>query len=326
MTMDELNDLFDDELQLDLEDDPKQTPVNTNTDDDLFLDESVEKEITGNPVLDNLLKAKGIADGKIKIIDEDESESEVNFSDLTVEEQLEILKDSSLSEDNDLDESEVELLNFIREKNLSVDEFLELYKQEIIASLEESTTQNYEIDAYDDSELFMLDLKNKYDLTDEELEKELEKELKDETLFKKKVDVLRAEYKQLEDEQKEAQKLEFEQKQQEEYNKFAERMVNIAVETPEFYGIELEDEEKNEVLSFLLDIDESGVSEFSKTLNDPKKLYEAAWFLRYGKESFDALKNAYESEIARIKKDSKPAVVHKNPAQKNKQGSIHDLF
>ena len=102
-------------------------------------------------------------------------------------------------------------------------------------------------------------------------------------------------------------------------------MVNIAVETPEFYGIELEDEEKNEVLSFLLDIDESGVSEFSKTLNDPKKLYEAAWFLRYGKESFDALKNAYESEIARIKKDSKPAVVHKNPA-KNKQGSIHDLF
>ena len=323
--MDELNDLFDDELQLDLEDNSKQTPVNTNTDDDLFLDEPVEKEITGNPVLDNLLKAKGITDGKIKIIDEDESENEVNFSDLSVEEQLEILKDSSLSEDNDLDESEVELLNFIREKNLSVDEFLELYKQEIIASLEESTTQNYEIDAYDDSELFMLDLKNKYDLTDEELEKELEKELKDETLFKKKVDVLRAEYKQLEDEQKEAQKLEFEQKQQEEYDKFAERMVSIAVETPEFYGIELEDEEKNEVLSFLLDIDESGVSEFSKTLNDPKKLYEAAWFLRYGKESFDALKNAYESEIAKIKKDSKPAVVHKNPAQ-NKQGSIHDLF
>ena len=325
MTMNELNDLFDDELQLDLKTDTDPEPVDNDTDDDLFSEEPIEKEITGNPVLDNLLKAKGITDGKIKIIDEDESESEVNFSDLTVEEQLEILKDSSLSEDNDLDESEVELLNFIREKNLSVEDFLELYKQEIIASLEESTTQNYEIDAYDDSELFMLDLKNKYDLTDEELEKELEKELKDETLFKKKVDVLRAEYKQLEDEQKEAQKLEFEQKQQEEYNKFAERMVNIAVETPEFYGIELEDEEKNEVLSFLLDIDESGVSEFSKTLNDPKKLYEAAWFLRYGKESFDALKNAYESEIARIKKDSKPGVVHKNPKQ-NKQGSIHDLF
>lgn len=325
MTMDELNDLFDADLQLDLKTDTDAELVDNNTSDDLFSEELIEKEITGNPVLDNLLKAKGITDGKIKIIDEDESETEVNFSDLSVEEQLEILNESASTEDDNLDESEVELINYMREKNLSVEDFLELYKQEIIASLEESTTQNYEIDAYDDSELFMLDLKNKYDLTDEELEKELEKELKDETLFKKKVDVLRAEYKQLEDEQKEAQKLEFEQNQQQEYDKFAERMVNIAVETPEFYGIELEDEEKNEVLSFLLDIDESGVSEFSKTLNDPKKLYEAAWFLRYGKESFDALKNAYESEIARIKKDSKPAVVHKNPA-KNKQGSIHDLF
>lgn len=325
MTMDELNDLFDADLQLDLKTDTDAELVDNNTSDDLFSEELIEKEITGNPVLDNLLKAKGITDGKIKIIDEDESETEVNFSDLSVEEQLEILNESTSTEDDNLDESEVELINYMREKNLSVEDFLELYKQEIIASLEESTTQNYEIDAYDDSELFMLDLKNKYNLTDEELEKELEKELKDETLFKKKVDVLRAEYKQLEDEQKEAQKLEFEQNQQQEYDKFAERMVNIAVETPEFYGIELEDEEKNEVLSFLLDIDESGVSEFSKTLNDPKKLYEAAWFLRYGKESFDALKNAYESEIARIKKDSKPAVVHKNPA-KNKQGSIHDLF
>lgn len=325
MTMDELNDLFDAELQLDLKTDTDAELVDNNTSDDLFSEELIEKEITGNPVLDNLLKAKGITDGKIKIIDEDESETEVNFSDLSVEEQLEILNESTSTEDDNLDESEVELINYMREKNLSVEDFLELYKQEIIASLEESTTQNYEIDAYDDSELFMLDLKNKYNLTDEELEKELEKELKDETLFKKKVDVLRAEYKQLEDEQKEAQKLEFEQNQQQEYDKFAERMVNIAVETPEFYGIELEDEEKNEVLSFLLDIDESGVSEFSKTLNDPKKLYEAAWFLRYGKESFDALKNAYESEIARIKKDSKPGVVHKNPKQ-SKQGSIHDLF
>lgn len=325
MTMDELNDLFDADLQLDLKTDTDAELVDNNTNDDLFSEELIEKEITGNPVLDNLLKAKGITDGKIKIIDEDESETEVNFSDLSVEEQLEILNESASTEDDNLDESEVELINYMREKNLSVEDFLELYKQEIIASLEESTTQNYEIDAYDDSELFMLDLKNKYNLTDEELEKELEKELKDETLFKKKVDVLRAEYKQLEDEQKEAQKLEFEQNQQQEYDKFAERMVNIAVETPEFYGIELEDEEKNEVLSFLLDIDESGVSEFSKTLNDPKKLYEAAWFLRYGKESFDALKNAYESEIARIKKDSKPGVVHKNPKQ-SKQGSIHDLF
>jgi hypothetical protein len=102
-------------------------------------------------------------------------------------------------------------------------------------------------------------------------------------------------------------------------------MVNVALETPEFYGIELEDDEKNEVLSFLLDLDDNGTSTFYKTLNDPKKLYEAAWFLRYGKESFDALKNAYETEIAKLKKpDNKPTVVHKN--NERKINSIHDLI
>ena len=74
-----------------------------------------------------------------------------------------------------------------------------------------------------------------------------------------------------------------------------------------------------------MDIDESGVSEFSKTLNDPKKLYEAAWFLRYGKESFDALKNAYESEIAKLKKDKPTTVIRKSGPDKPKN-SIHDLF
>lgn len=35
-------------------------------------------------------------------------------------------------------------------------------------------------------------------------------------------------------------------------------MVNVALQTPEFYGIELDDDEKNEVLSQILDLDENG--------------------------------------------------------------------
>ena len=81
-------------------------------------------------------------------------------------------------------------------------------------------------------------------MTDEELLKELEKELSDEPLFKKKVDILRAEYKNLEDSHKEAQRLEDEENKIAEFQRFEEAMVNIAVETPEFYGIELEDSEK----------------------------------------------------------------------------------
>ena len=325
MIMNELEDVIFEDLELDKPLDNTDAPTNTDLTEEDFFTDTVTDVPAEDSIISELLKARGISDGKITIIDEDNKESEVNFSELSKEEQLEILNDYPETEDNELDESEIWFINQIREKNQSIEEFLEDYRQEILATLDESTTQNYDIDAYDDKELYLLDLKNKYDLTDEELVKELEKELKDENLFKKKVDVLRAEYKQLEDQYKETQKLEFAEKQQEEYNQFAEKMVDVALQTPEFYGIELEDDEKNEVLSFLLDLDDKGTSEFSKSLNDPKKLYEAAWFLRYGKESFDALKNAYESEIAKLKKDPKQVVVRKNNSKTN-QNSIHDLY
>lgn len=324
MIMNKLEDVIFEDLELDKPLDNTDAPTNTDLTEEDFFTDTVTDVPAEDSIISELLKARGISDGKITIIDEDNKESEVNFSELSKEEQLEILNDYPETEDNELDESEIGFINQIREKNQSIEEFLEDYKQEILATLDESTTQNYDIDAYDDKELYLLDLKNKYDLTDEELVKELEKELKDENLFKKKVDVLRAEYKQLEDQYKETQKLEFAEKQQEEYNQFAQKMVDVALETPEFYGIELEDDEKNEVLSFLLDLDDKGTSEFSKSLNDPKKLYEAAWFLRYGKESFDALKNAYESEIAKLKKDPKQVVVRRDNTKT--QDSIHDLF
>lgn len=325
--MDGLDNLFDEELEngindtIDNEEDVQITPEN----DLLFGEDDTVESKESNSLIDELLKAKGINSGKLTIIDEDEKEQEVDFYSLTKEEQLEILNSSEEENNYGLDESEQGLINHLRSNKLTVEQFLEGYKQSIVESLSNSeNNSNYEIDAYDDEELYMLDLKNKFDLSDEELVKELEKELQDEALFKKKADKLREEYKQLEDQYKEAQKQEFEEKRQEQYNQFAQQMVDVAVSIPEFYGIELEDNEKNEVLSFLLELDDNGVSEFYKTLNDPKKLYEAAWFLRYGKESFDILKNAYESEISQLKaKDKKPIVVKRN--NNEPKNSIHDL-
>lgn len=328
--MDGLENLFDEDLELDKIDSGEPIEEITPKEDEIdsfFSDEPSSNE-SSNPIIDELLKAKGIESGKITIIDENDEEQEVSFYDLSKDEQLEILNSTEEVEDNyGLDDSEVGLINHLRSNNLTVEQFLEGYKQSIVDELSNSEGSNYDIDAYDDEELYMLDLKNKYDLSDEELVKELEKELQDETVFKKKVDRLRTEYKELEDQYKENQKIEFEQQRQAQYDQFAQQMVNVAIETPEFYGIELEDSEKNEVLSYLLELDENGVSDFYKTLNDPKKLYEAAWFLRYGKESFDMLKNAYESEIAKLRtKDNKPKpVVRKNNDNNNNTNSIYDL-
>ena len=86
----------------------------------------------------------------------------------------------------------------------------------------------YDIDSYNDQELFLLDLKNKYDLTEEELTAELERELQNEDLFKKKIDKIRNEYKELENQYKAEQAAEFEANQKKEYDQFVEQVVTVA--------------------------------------------------------------------------------------------------
>lgn len=317
-----LDDVFNDDL--DLDDDDNHIIDNTTHDDDDSFEflELAQPAAENDSILVELLKTKGINDSKIKIIDEYNEEKEVDFFSLSKEEQLEIL--SSQESNTDLNESEAKFLAELRKQNLTVEDYLRQYTEQITSQLNKNTEPIYEIDAYDDHELFLLDLKSKFDLTDEELSQELEKELQNEELFKKKVTKLRTEYKTLEDEYNQELEAQNNLERQEKYNQFVDTMVDVAVNTPEFYGIELEDNEKNDVLGFLLDVDESGTSEFYKAINDPKKLYEAAWFIKYGKEAFDTLKNAYESEITKLK-DNKRVVVKTNNTT-NKQNSIHDLF
>jgi hypothetical protein len=291
--------------------------------DNIFDENIVDAQPTGS-VLDELLKAKGITDSMVTIIDENEEEKEVNFYDLSREDQLDILNMTEEPEANDLDNSEIDLINHLRTNNLSVDDFLAQYRESILAEVQQPVEPAYDIDAYDDQELFLLDLKNKYDLTDEELQTELEKELANADLFTKKVTKLRTEYKQLEDQYKAQQQAEFDAQREEQYNQFANAMVDISTNVSDFHGVYLEDNEKQETLSYLLDLDDSGVSRFSKDLNDPDRLYEAAWYLRYGAEAFKALESAYEAEIAKLKKVDKPRVVVRN-SDKQIQ-NINDLF
>lgn len=322
--MEGFDDYLEEDLKLDepIVDTPIETEYTQKTDDNIF-DESPDNVQTNNSVLDDFLRERGIVDSKVKILDENDQELEVNFYDLSREEQLEILSLTEPTVENDLDDSEIDLLNHLRSNNLSVEDFLAQYREAILAEAQIPSEPSYDIDAYDDHELFLLDLKNKYDLTDEELQSELEKELTNEELFTKKVTKLRAEYKQLEDQYKANQQAEFEAQRNEQYNQFANTMVDVATNVSDYHGVFLEDNEKSETLSYLLDLDDAGTSQFYKDLNDPQKLYEAAWYLRYGAEAFRALENAYEAEIAKLKKEDKPRVVVRN--SEKKVNSIYDL-
>lgn len=230
-------------------------------------------------ILNKFLASKGIVDSKVKVMDEDEGEVEINFSELSEEEQLDILNSLSVPQTNpniSLLEDEQALLSELRANNLSMNQFLELYKQSIVEEMGVSTEASYEIDQYDDKELFLLDLKNKYDLSDDELQLELEKELGNEELFNKKITKLREEYKQLEEQYKATEQENFEIQQQQQYTQFVNQMTDIASSVSDFHGLELEDAEINDTLSYLLELDDQGTSQFYKDLNDPKKLYEIA--------------------------------------------------
>lgn len=329
----ELDDIFTDDLELDSPVNPEENIQNNIQPDTQEIDNDDFFGLGSEPaaeesLLDTYLKSKGITNGKITIVDENDTPQEINFYDLSRDEQLEILNsyDEPAESSIDYDASEQELINHLRSNNLTVEDFLNQYRDAIISELGQGSEPSYDIDAYDDQELFLLDLKNKYDLTDEELKAELEKELQNEDIFNKKVSKLRAEYKELEDQYKASQQAEFEAKNQEQYNQFVSAMEGIATNTSEFHGIWLEDGEKEETLSYLLDLDESGTSQFSKDLNTPAKLYEAAWYLRYGKEAFQALESAYEAEIAKLKKQiDKPRVVVQN-SKRTEPKNINDLF
>lgn len=269
----ELDDVFDDKIDLGTDDLQENLLINENDfEGDNFL-ETVEPKIENTSILSDLLKAKGIDGTKIILIDENDKEQEVDFFSLTKEEQLEILNDNT---EPALNKSEQDLINYLRTNNITLEDYFTNLKDTIVSEVSKPAEITYDIDAYDDQELFLLDLKAKFDLSDEELTSELEKELQNEAIFNKKVTKLREEYKKLEDDYKQEQEAEFNRQRDDQYNQFVDTMVDTAVKTSDLHGIELEDDEKNEVLSFLLDLDDSGTSNFYKSLNDPQKLYEAA--------------------------------------------------
>lgn len=273
--MEDFEDLFDDA--------PVEVVESSTEVDSLFEENTPLETIFETPkeqssLITDLLKAKGISDSKVILIDEDNNEKEVSFFDLSKEEQLEILNPNTEEVSAaKLAEDEETLIKYLRDNKITLQQYLELYKEETLAGIAGEKEVSYDIDAYDDEELFLLDLKSRYDdLTDEELVKELEKELENKDLFNKKVTKLRSDYKQLEDTYKEEQQKEFNAQAETRYNQFVEQMVDVAVKTPDLYGIELEDDEKNNVLSYLLELDETGNSNFYKALDDPNNLYKAA--------------------------------------------------
>lgn len=298
----------------------------SNIEDELFGEDKTEN----SELINNLLAQRGITDAsKIQIEDEDGNIQELDFNSLPIEEQLEILQ----QETPELDDSEIETINYLRENGVGIQELIEYHRNQAIQEYLQSQQIDYTVDNLSDEELYKLDIASRYeDLSEEELEIELQKELNNPDLFKKKVDKLREVYKQEEiAEQTElAKQAELEEEQN--YQILIDSMVEVAQETNELFDLELEDEDKEEVLQFLLNKDINGQSEFVKLLNDPNALFQLAWFATKGQEAFSTIHDYYKKEIDLARKakgsslTSQRTVVKKETKPKDDPYGLNEIF
>lgn len=255
--------------------------------------------------ISGVLRKYGIDANAIQIQNEEGELEEVSFDDLTDEEKMELFESASAPSIND---HELNDLNVLRANRMSLADMIQWQREEAVKEyLAQASTPQYTVDGLSDEDLYVYDLHDRYpEMTDEELEQELDHAKQNQALFEKKMTALRNEYKQLEDEQIAQQKQQASEAKEQEFNMLAQSLVHVANSTNELHDLILEDEDKEAVLSFLLDRDANGQSQFYKLFEDPQKLFELAWYAKFGKQAFADVNDYYKKVIEKTRRGDAP--------------------
>lgn len=324
--VDENEDTFEQLVNEDLDNEDDSQDDDSQEDSSFQEDSSNEIDsIQENESINYLLKSKGLNPHAILFENEDGEEEEVNFYDLPLEEQMNIINYNQ--NDYNLNEEEINVINFLRENNIDLEEYTAYIKEKAI---EEYKNKNisYDIDTFSDEEIYASYLKDSYDLTEEEIALELEKQ-KESGLFTKKVEKLRSMYKEQEDLEREQKEQESKLAEQEEIKEAQNMLATAAASTNNFMGFELEDEDRREALNFIFERDATGKSKFYKMFDDPEKLFRIALFAVKEDEISKAidkeLSKAYAKSIPKVNINNKKPVREKVVVSKGNKSSQSSL-
>lgn len=254
--------------------------------------------------LSKMLRERGVDRERVRIENEEGEIEEWRFDDLDDETKFGILNssDSSLSDD------EISAINYLRQNRMNLQDFVEYHRNQAIKEyLEQNQSVAYTVDQVSDDDLYRFELQDQMpDLTEEEIEDQLARAKENESFFQKKIAALRKEYKELEDNQLRAEEERVAAEKEDQFNQLASSLVSVARNTEEMNGMLLEDEDREDVLSFLLDRDANGQSEFYKLFSNPEALFKMAWYMKYGDQAHASLTQYYNQEIAKARRASKP--------------------
>lgn len=271
------------------------------------LDDSSEES---SDLIDQILADRGIKDrNDIKFEDENGQIQSRAWDDLSIEEQRNILSyDYNYDPEEELNDEEIDFINYLRSNGITPQQYVQAWNestQNAYQSGQQSVTpesnSTFAVDDFSNDDLFILDLQARNEnITDEEALEMLNNAKLNESLFEKQIEGLRNEYRQLEQNKQQQEEAERNYQQEQEFQEFSNNIVENINGLSNFgsLDIDLDDDDKEELASFILDKDETGVSYLGKALNDPQTLVQMAWFALHGEKTFNEI-DRYMTETIR---------------------------
>lgn len=278
------------------------------------VEEPEEKESTeeSTDFITSYLKEHGIADpSKIQMQNDKGEIEEVDFNSLSEADKLNIFKELSNPGYTDY---ENQVIDYLRRNNATLDQVIEYYQnkavQDYLAQNPEAVHQrSYTIDEYTDDEVYLADLKNKYpDFTDEELNEKLDSAKLNGDLFNKEVTAIRANLKNIEEQELQAQQEAEAQSYQELQANLQAAMADFSEialdpEDPKTEVLQIEDADRQVMLRYLTELGKDGKSQLVRDLEDPQALIELAYYRTRERDNLTGLTRYWKNELANERKE-----------------------
>jgi hypothetical protein len=296
---------FEDENELDtsIVDTSLEDESNVEYDDSEYTSEVEEKDYVSR-----LLESRGIDRKRVQVVGEDGNVSEVNFDDLSDQDKFDILSyqdEPVLPEDH-----EIEMINYLRQNNMSLQDFAEWQRQEAIQEYLSSQQPASEIDNYTDEEVIAYDFIRRFgeDMTDEEIDTEIERLKGDPDAYAKRVALLRGSFKAEEEAQMKLYQDQENSRALENEQMFVNTYYAAASNIDSIQNIELDNNDRDELLRFVLEKDQANRTGLSKAMDNPDNVLKMAWYLLHGEECSNAMIDYFQKEITKRSKSGPRAV------------------
>ena len=273
-------------------------------------DYNEDYEDSSKDYISRLLESRGIDRNRVQILDEEGNPTEVSFDSLSEQDKFDILNyqdDPVLPADH-----EIQMINFLRQNNMTLQDFAEWQRQEAIQEYLSQQQAVSDTDSYSDEEIVAYDYIKRFgeSMSDEEIDAEIERLKADPEAFAKRVSLLRNAFKAEEEAQAKLYQDEAAAKQAENEKMFVNTYHQAMAGIDSIQNTELDDNDRDELLRFVLEKDQANRTGLSKAMDNPENVLKMAWYLLHGEERVDAMIDYFQKEISKRSKPG-PRVVTK---------------